>query len=102
MQADGINEPIGSAVAWGDEPMSGLDDAMWQAQRGGLFTQSLRSSRTTELSARLADAPMARTIQVYLLDEALPPSDYRMERSAPVVPGWRVAPSWVDPARADR
>ena len=97
VQADGVNEPVDSAILWGDQTLSGLDDAVWQPSRGGLFAQSLREGEASEYATRLRDAPDVRSIQAYRIDQSLPPHAYDLTRRTEEVSGATVAATWVDP-----
>jgi hypothetical protein len=93
VQAGGVNEPVSTAVTWGNGPLAGVADSAFLPERGGLFAQSYRGSAVTQLSARLADAPDAIGIQVYTLRGTLPGEGYRTEPGHEVVPGWAPAPN---------
>jgi hypothetical protein len=93
VQAGGVNEPVSTAVTWGDGPLAGVADSAFLPERGGLFAQSYRGSAVTQLSARLADAPDAVGIQVYTLRDTLPSGRYAVTSGSEVVPGWAPAPN---------
>ena len=92
-QADGINEPATASVTWGDQPLSGLGDGIFAAGRGGIVTQSLRDSATTQVSARLRDFPEVTAIQIYTFGGLPPAGRYAVERTTEVVPGGEPAPN---------
>lgn len=93
IQADGINQPVASAVTGGEEPMDGVGDSAFQSARGGLFMQSYRGSAVTQLSARFTDFPATPGIQVYLFRSTLPAGRYLVQPGSEVVPGWAKAPN---------
>ena len=93
VQADGVNEPVATAVTGGEEPLDGVGDSAFQAKRGGLYMQSYRGSAATELSARLADFPAVPGIQVYTFRSTLPSGRYTLEHRSEVVPGRAPAPN---------
>jgi hypothetical protein len=93
VQADGINQPVTSAVTGGEEPMDGVGDSAFAPERGGLFMQSYRGSAVTQLSARFTDFPDTPGIQVYLFRNALPTGLFTVQPGRKVVPGWAKAPN---------
>ena len=93
VQVAGINEPTPYAVAWGDQPLSGLGDGIFQLGRGGHFAQSLRDGSFTQLSVRLRDAPEVDSAQLYAFAPPLPVGGYRLDRDRTVEWGSTPAPN---------
>lgn len=92
-QDHGVNEPVRTAVTWGDQPLSGVGDSAFMADRGGLFAQSYRGSAVTQLSARLTDYPGVTGIQVYDFQSTLPNGRYSMTPGSETASGWAPAPN---------
>ncbi|MCD2193318.1 arabinosyltransferase domain-containing protein [Actinomycetospora endophytica] len=93
IQADGINEPVATAVTWGDGALAGVGDSAFLSDRGGLFAPSFSGDAVTQLSARLADAPDAAGLQVYTFRATLPSDGYTVDPGSETVPGWSPAPN---------
>ena len=92
-QADGLNEPAPFALAWGDQPLSGLQDGIFQPERGGHFAQSLRDGPTAQLAVRLRDFPEVDSIQLYSFGTSLPSDGYEVVPGRRTVSGFTPAPN---------
>ena len=85
---DGIIEPISYAVQWGDTPFSGLGDATWQVNRGGLFGDVIYDQSITNLTARFRDFPGHHPLQVYQTEAAYPGGQFALTVQRHTLYGW--------------
>jgi arabinosyltransferase C len=85
---DGVSEPPAAAVLWANNPFDGTRDGTWQAFRGGIHGQVLRSQSPLQLAARIKGMPTERRTEVLLFDSPLATDAYRLSTDDRVTSGW--------------
>ena len=85
---NGVTEPPAAAVLWANNPLEGTRDGTWQAFRGGLHGQVLRSQSPLQLAARIKGMPTERRTEVVVFDSPLAENAYHLTTVERVTAGW--------------